>query len=529
MSQKAEKSCPWVQTRVPSWAPDAQRSSLGTVREEPQKAPGEPNDPDTPRPSDRVSPHGTGGGPDPGATTQPLVQCGTGKGACHLTALLSTTAIGESSQNVTKKKEPPDTPPQVRKKTRTLYRTDQLKELEKMFQEDHYPDSDKRREIALAVGVTPQRIMVWFQNRRAKWRKVERLNSKGNKTNQETPVSTTATLDSHHGSTPELPSPQSIVMDPGNFANELVPPPATFPPESNLLLTCDQSVTMGQHSDEAQRVEVAPLLLSPPPVQRSSLPLTLGPVHPSHLVPLLLETPTSGFSPKDGSYGSWETSITPPSAYNYPEQMESQYYHQANQSRAFQLSHYPQHQLFHQSQHHLPQMHPFSFPLPRPLTPPPPGDSSAASLLAFAYGPDGDTPTGLFSGSPTGQLLLQQSTGNFGSLTALQSIPWNDPCLPELSFPGSLCSQNFGPHSGGGGYISDLAAQVLERQPSPGFIQLLGGSKTGTGLPIETQEELSSSTQEQLSLPMEVRDRIKSSLLPRDAVDGDSVQEKNED
>ncbi|KAM8980871.1 homeobox protein NOBOX [Sarcophilus harrisii] len=127
-----------------------------------------------------------------------IAVCGTGKGVCHLTALLSTTAAGESSQKAVRKKEPPDTPPQVRKKTRTLYRTDQLKELERMFQEDHYPDSDKRREIALAVGVTPQRIMVWFQNRRAKWRKVERLNSKGNKTNLEVPVSTSASLDNLH-------------------------------------------------------------------------------------------------------------------------------------------------------------------------------------------------------------------------------------------------------------------------------------------------------------------------------------------
>lgn len=37
---------------------------------------------------------------------------------------------------------------------------DQLEELERIFQEDHYPDSDKRREIAQTVGVTPQRIMV---------------------------------------------------------------------------------------------------------------------------------------------------------------------------------------------------------------------------------------------------------------------------------------------------------------------------------------------------------------------------------
>ncbi|KAG7253580.1 hypothetical protein CRUP_031011, partial [Coryphaenoides rupestris] len=65
-------------------------------------------------------------------------------------------------------------PPAAKKKTRTLYTTDQLERLETLFQDDHYPDAVKRKTIATAVGVTPQRIMVWFQNRRAKWRKTER-------------------------------------------------------------------------------------------------------------------------------------------------------------------------------------------------------------------------------------------------------------------------------------------------------------------------------------------------------------------
>ncbi|NXH26215.1 NOBOX protein, partial [Myiagra hebetior] len=69
----------------------------------------------------------------------------------------------------------------VKKKPRTFYSAEQLEELEKMFQEDHYPDSERRREIAAVVGVTPQRILVWFQNRRAKWRKLEKLRMKGNK------------------------------------------------------------------------------------------------------------------------------------------------------------------------------------------------------------------------------------------------------------------------------------------------------------------------------------------------------------
>ena len=79
-------------------------------------------------------------------------------------------------------------PPAPKKKTRTLYNTgnqmiclsrcfhimqilncivcdllmstDQLEHLEALFQEDHYPDAEKRKLIAASVGVTPQRIMV---------------------------------------------------------------------------------------------------------------------------------------------------------------------------------------------------------------------------------------------------------------------------------------------------------------------------------------------------------------------------------
>ncbi|NXO75625.1 NOBOX protein, partial [Sitta europaea] len=69
----------------------------------------------------------------------------------------------------------------VKKKPRTFYSAEQLEELEKVFQEDHYPDNEKRREIAAVVGVTPQRILVWFQNRRAKWRKLQKLSIKNNR------------------------------------------------------------------------------------------------------------------------------------------------------------------------------------------------------------------------------------------------------------------------------------------------------------------------------------------------------------
>lgn len=52
---------------------------------------------------------------------------------------------------------------------------DQLEELEGLFQVDHYPDSDKRREIAQTVGVTPQRIMVTGLASGRGWRRTRRL------------------------------------------------------------------------------------------------------------------------------------------------------------------------------------------------------------------------------------------------------------------------------------------------------------------------------------------------------------------
>ncbi|XP_063290161.1 homeobox protein NOBOX [Pelobates fuscus] len=337
-----------------------------------------------------------------------------------------------------KDKCPPENPEEpvapCRKKSRTLYSIDQLHELERLFEEDHYPDNEKRREIANIIGVTPQRIMVWFQNRRAKWRKVEKTCLKV----EMKPISSSSGMCQREmltvSSAAELSHPETVAL--GVTAAHATY--ATIPPMRNGSLSlvagsqaCDiisQHNSCGFNAPNSglgssgemclpSSHEYPPTFSSPPPLRRVGLPMSMTFNPGTHMVPLMLDTPESTCTPtsSDGDVFTYQESPSMQENMGTTLRFGAQYYHQNNQLGHFQIPQYSQYQRlpFHN------------------LTPTSPEDTPFFTMAGnnpslVTYGN-----TGTFLQSRAGgHILLQPSTAGL----TFHAPPWNDMYIQNPSF-----------------------------------------------------------------------------------------------
>ncbi|KAK9968765.1 hypothetical protein ABG768_003073 [Culter alburnus] len=131
------------------------------------------------------------------------------KGTVKTTSSQDTTASNIPSVSGTKGKS---------KRIRTAFTLDQLRILERSFQNSHYLSVFERHCIATALHLSETQVKIWFQNRRTKWKK-EQEGQEGEEQNHCAPPafvqnSFLYTLPGHHANPVHYYAPQTPYLNP---------------------------------------------------------------------------------------------------------------------------------------------------------------------------------------------------------------------------------------------------------------------------------------------------------------------------